>query len=187
MRNSVRLDGEQRLLIVSGSNMSGKSTLLRTAGGNAVLALAGAPVCAARLVLSELSLGATMRVHDSIQSGESRFYAEIKRLKQIMDQAQGTVPVLFLLDELLHGTNSQDRTIGGAAILRRFLERGAIGMVTTHDLSLSRIADELEGVRNVHFEDQVSDTGLAFDYLLKEGIVRKSDALELMRRAGLEV
>jgi hypothetical protein len=186
--NDLRLGGERRLILVSGSNMSGKSTLLRTVGVNAVLALAGAPVCARELTLSPLALGATLRINDSLQAGKSRFYAELTRLKQIVDRAAGTPPLLFLLDEILHGTNSHDRRIGAEAIIRGLIDRGAVGLVTTHDLALAEVAAAL-GARaaNVHFEDHLEGGVMTFDYRMKEGIVRKSNALELMRAVGLEV
>jgi DNA mismatch repair ATPase MutS len=186
--NDVRLCGPLRLLVVSGSNMSGKSTLLRTVGINTVLAMAGAPVRARRLRLSPLALGASIRTMDSLHTGTSRFYAEIKRIRRIMDLTRGERPLLFLLDELLQGTNSHDRRIGAEAIVRRLADGGAIGLLTTHDLALADIADAL-GPRaaNVHFEDQLADGHISFDYLLRPGVVRKSNALELMRSVGLEV
>jgi hypothetical protein len=143
---------------------------------------------AARLRLSPLQPAAAIRVTDSLQAGSSRFYAEITRLRQIVDLTSGPVPVLFLLDVFLHGTNSHDRRIGAEAIVRGLVERGAIGLVTTHDLALAHIADVLapRGA-NVHFEDRLEDGKLHFDYLLRPGVVRKSNALELMRSVGLEV
>ena len=188
MRNSVRLDPEMRLLLVSGSNMSGKSTLLRTVGINAVLAQAGAPVRASRLALSPLRIGATLRIQDSLREGASRFYAEITRLRQISDLARGTGGVLFLIDEILHGTNSHDRRIGAGAVMRRLVERDALGIVTTHDLALAQVADELSpAMENVHFEDYVEEGEIRFDYRLRPGVVTKSNAIELMRAVGLEV
>ena len=176
-----------RLLLVSGSNMSGKSTLLRTVGANAVLALAGGPVCARRLTLSRLALGATLRIHDSLQQGRSRFYAEITRLREIVDLCHGPVPVLFLIDEMLSGTNSHDRRIGAEAVLRALISRRAIGFATTHDLALAEIADALAPAANVHFEDEIRDGKIAFDYRMRPGVVRKSNALALMRAVGLDV
>jgi hypothetical protein len=188
IRNDLVLDDGRRVFVVSGSNMSGKSTLLRSVGINAVLAFAGAPVRAARLRLSPLAVGASIRLHDSLQDGESRFYAEIKRLRQVVDLAEERAPALFLLDEILAGTNSHDRGFGAAAVVRGLVERGAIGLVTTHDLALARIADELapRGA-NIHFEDHVEDGRIAFDYHLREGVVTKSNALALMREVGLHV
>ncbi len=188
IRNDLALSPQQRLYIVSGSNMSGKSTLLRAAGVNVVLALAGAPVRAHLLRLAPLRIGASLRTQDSLEAGISRFYAEILRLRQIVDLTREPAPLLFLLDEILHGTNSHDRRQGAEAILRALLQQNALGLVTTHDLALARIADDpmLHAV-NVHLEDQLLDGKMAFDYHLRPGIVAKSNALELMRAIGLEV
>jgi len=188
IRNDVSLGTAVRLFVVSGSNMSGKSTLLRTVGTNTVLALAGAPVRARRLRLSPLAVGASIRINDSLQEGTSRFYAEITRLRQLMDLATGPLPLLFLLDEILHGTNSHDRGIGAAAVVRGFIERGAVGLVTTHDLALAHIADALDGhAANVHFEDHLENGQMIFDYRMRPGVVEKSNAVALMRAVGLEV
>lgn len=188
VRNDVRLGDSLRLLLVSGSNMSGKSTLLRTVGTNAVLAMAGAPVRAAQLRLSPLTVGASLRAQDSLRTGTSRFYAEIRRLRRIMDLTTGPRPVLYLLDELLHGTNSHDRSIGAAAIVRGLVEAQAIGLVTTHDLALARMVEDLGSqAANVHFADYLENGRLRFDYRLQPGVVRKSNALELMRAVGLHV
>lgn len=185
--NSVQLNRERQLLIVSGSNMSGKSTLLRTIGVNVVLALAGAPVRAAQMKVSVLGIGATIRVMDSLQSGTSRFYAEIQRLRDIMEMTR-KLPVLFLLDEILHGTNSHDRAVGAEGVIRGLIGRGAIGLVTTHDLALAKLADALAPrAANFHFQDQLVDGRMVFDYRLHPGVVEKSNALELMRAVGLDV
>jgi len=188
VRNDFTIGDALRLVVVSGSNMSGKSTLLRTLGTNAVLAQAGAPVRAARLRLSPLDVGASIRVSDSLQGGVSRFYAEILRLRQILDLTGGVRPVLFLIDEFLHGTNSHDRRIGAEALVRSLVDRGAAGLITTHDLALADIADVLgERAANVHFEDRVEDGQIHFDYVMRPGVVRKSNAIELMRSVGLEI
>ncbi|HWQ31848.1 MAG TPA: DNA mismatch repair protein MutS [Blastocatellia bacterium] len=188
VRTDLRLDESLRLLVVSGSNMSGKSTLLRTVGVNAVLALAGAPVRAERLRISPLALGASIHIQDNLQAGASLFYAEITRLRQLMEMAKGSPPLLFIIDEILHGTNSHDRRIGAEAILKGLVARGAVGLVTTHDLALTNVADELAPrAANVHFEDHLEDGKMKFDYILRPGIVRKSNAIELMRSVGLEV
>ena len=188
VRNSITLGGDLRVVVVSGSNMSGKSTMLRTVGVNTVLAQAGAPVRARKLQLSPLAVGASIRLTDSLQGGVSRFYAEILRLRQILDQTAAPLPVLFLIDEFLNGTNSHDRRIGAAALVRGLVQRGAVGLITTHDLALAQIAEEL-GARaaNVHFEDQIQDGQISFDYLMRPGVVRKSNAIELMRQVGLEI
>jgi hypothetical protein len=188
VRNDVRLGAEPAVLVVSGSNMSGKSTFLRSLGTAAVLAQAGAPVCAARLRLTPLQVGASLRIQDSLQEGTSRFYAEVLRLRQIVDLAEGPTPVLFLLDEILHGTNSHDRAIGAEAVVRGLLARRAVGLVTTHDLALARVAEALAPrAANVHFEDQVVEGRVQFDYRLRPGVVTRSNALELMRAVGLAV
>ncbi len=184
--NDVSFGGKLQLLIVSGSNMSGKSTLLRTVGLNTVLAWAGAPVRASRLRISPLHLGASIRILDSLQDGKSRFYAEITRLRQILDLTGGDRTVLFLIDEILSGTNSHDRRIGAEAIVKGLVERRAIGFITTHDLALVHIADDLrEHAHNLHFADTLDQGTLHFDYRLHEGVVQRSNALELMRSVGL--
>jgi len=198
VRNDVSIGGDTRVLLVSGSNMSGKSTLLRAVGMNVVLAMAGAPVRARRLQLTPLQVGASIRVNDSLQEGSSRFYAEITRLRQIAnlageDMASGNVaggrpPLLFLLDELLQGTNSNDRRIGAEGIVRALVKRGAIGFVSTHDLALTDIGGPVEGhLKNVHFQDEFADGKMTFDYKLRDGVVTKSNGLELMRSIGLDV
>jgi DNA mismatch repair ATPase MutS len=188
VRNDVTLTSTTRLLVVSGSNMSGKSTLLRTVGTNAVLAFAGAPVRAQSLRLSPLAIGATLRIQDSLQEGRSRFYAEITRIRELADVARGPHPLLFLLDELFHGTNSHDRLVGASGVLRSLLDRGAIGLITTHDLALTAIADNLgTHAANVHFEEWFDAGEMRFDYRLKPGRVTRSNALALMRAVGLEV
>lgn len=188
VRNDVIIDCETRVLLVSGSNMSGKSTQLRTVGTNVVLAMAGAPVCARRLRLTPLQVGASIRINDSLQEGSSRFYSEITRLRRIFDLAAGQPPLIFLLDELLQGTNSNDRRVGAEGIVRALVNRGAIGMVSTHDLALTDIGGSLlNQVRNVHFQDELENGKMKFDYVLRDGVVTKSNGLELMRSIGLEV
>jgi hypothetical protein len=186
--NDLHLCGELRLLVVSGSNMSGKSTFLRTVGINAVLALAGATVRARRLRLSPVAVGATLRIQDSLQAGRSRFYAELLRVKQLVDLANGPLPLLFLLDELFAGTNSHDRRVGAEAVVCGLVQRGALGLITTHDLSLTHIVDRL-GPRaaNCHFADHLEDGEMIFDYRMRPGVVGHSNALALMRAVGLDV
>jgi hypothetical protein len=187
VRNSVRLDAKTRVLLVSGSNMSGKSTFLRVAGINTVLAMAGAPIRGKRLRLTALRIGTRIRSTDSLQEGRSSFYTEILHIRKVFDGANGIVPLVFLFDELLEGTNSKDRRIGAEGLIQGLLKRRAIGIVTTHDLALTEIAPAVGSVlRNMHFEDQVADGKMRFDYRLREGVVEKSNALELMRLIGLE-
>ena len=202
VRNSVRLDGSTRVLLVSGSNMSGKSTLLRAVGINTVLAMAGAPVRAKSLRLLPLQVGTRIHSSDSLQEGRSTFFAEILHIRRVFDLA-GAKPgqgggakgsaseprsLLFLFDELLEGTNSKDRRIGAERLMQGLLERGAIGIVTTHDLALTEITSTVGGViRNVHFEDQVEGNEMRFDYQLRDGVVTKSNAIALMRIIGLDM
>jgi DNA mismatch repair ATPase MutS len=188
VRNDVSLTDAAPVLLISGSNMSGKSTLLRTVGINTVLAMAGAPVRARSLRLTVLQLGASIRINDSLHEGSSRFYAEITRLRQIFDLADGQSQLLFLLDELLQGTNSRDRRSGAEGIVRALVARSAIGLISTHDLALTDISGLPPGaLRNVHFQDDLQDGRMTFDFRLREGVVTKSNAMELMRSVGLEV
>jgi hypothetical protein len=190
VRNDVRLGGGDgpQVIVVSGSNMSGKSTLLRSIGTNVVLALAGAPVRATALRLSPLAIGATLRIEDSLQAGRSRFYTEILRIRGIVDVARGPVPLLFLLDEILHGTNSHDRRIGAEGIVRALVGFGAIGVITTHDLALTELPGRLgANAVNMHFEDRLENGTMTFDYRMRPGVVQHSNALALMRAIGLDV
>ncbi len=188
VRNELTLNGQMCVLVVSGSNMSGKSTMLRTVGINTVLALAGAPVRAARLRVSPLVVGATLRIQDSLQAGRSRFFAELLRVRQLVDLSRGHPPLLFLLDEIFHGTNSHDRRLGAEAVVRGLVEHGAVGLVTTHDLSLTHIVEVLAPrAANVHFADHFEHGQMVFDYKMRPGVVQHSNALALMRAVGLEV
>ncbi len=188
--NTLLLDNETRMLVISGSNMSGKSTLLRTVGTSVVLALAGAPVTASAMKTSHFHTGASLCTGDSLNAGVSRFYAEITRLKHIVELAKSNPPALFLLDEILHGTNSHDRAIGAEAVLRTLVNINALGLVTTHDLALARLADapgnSLHAV-NCHMQDEMIDGRMVFDYRLRPGIVQHSNAIPLMRAVGLDV
>jgi hypothetical protein len=188
--NDVRLSGSGQALVVTGSNMSGKSTLLRALGANAVLGAAGAPVCASALRLGPLRVTTSMRISDSLEQGVSHFFAELQRLKGVIDLAHepASPPVLFLLDEILHGTNSRERIIGACAVVRELLSSGALGAVSTHDLGITALERELPGrVENAHFEEQVQGDTMTFDYVLRPGIVQSSNALRLMRAVGIAV
>jgi hypothetical protein len=187
--NDVNLPGPGTALVVTGSNMSGKSTLLRAIGVNTVLAQAGAPVTATSFTLGEMTLATSMRIKDSLDEGVSHFYAELQKLKRVVDLAQRPPPLLFLLDEILHGTNSRERIIGARSVVQGLVKRGALGAVSTHDLGIADMAAALPGaVRNVHFEEQVAEDGtMTFDYHLRDGTVHSSNALRLMRAIGLDV
>jgi len=188
IRNDVGLSKETRLLLISGSNMSGKSTLLRTIGVNTVFAMIGAPVRAQRLQMTCLELGASILVNDSLLEGSSRFYAEINRLRDICAFAREERPLLFLLDELLQGTNSHDRLIGAEGVVRTLIDAGAIGLISTHDLALTQIGSRWPGeVRNMHFQDDVIEGKMSFSFKLNDGVVTKNNGLELMRLIGLRV
>jgi hypothetical protein len=193
VRNSVTLvhppkGGHHTILIVSGSNMSGKSTLMRTVGVNAVLALAGAPVRATRMRLTPLAVGTCLRHSDSLQEHRSGFYTEALRIRRLFDMLESPLPAMFLFDELLSGTNSKDRRIAAEGVISTMLQRGAVGMVTTHDLSLTEIAAIFpDRVKNVHLQDHVENGKMVFDYKLRDGVITHSNALELMRMIGLDV
>jgi hypothetical protein len=188
VRNDLSLGTSPQALVMSGSNMSGKSTMLRTVGCNTILALMGAPVRAEHLRISPLRIAASIRIVDSLQEGQSHFMAEIMRLRQVVDISRGSPPAIFLLDEILHGTNSHDRRIGAQAVLQGLVEYGALGIVTTHDLALTEIVPPSAGLLdNVHFEDHLENGHMEFDYALRTGVVKKSNALELMRSVGLDV
>ncbi|MEO8877301.1 MAG: DNA mismatch repair protein MutS [Polyangiaceae bacterium] len=185
--NDVLLgDPNPHALIITGSNMSGKSTLLRAVGVNAALALAGAPVCADALEIGDCRVATSMRISDSLEGGISHFYAELQKLKLVIDLARGPKPVLFLLDEILHGTNTRERLIGARAVARELVAAGAIGAISTHDLAIGDLEQELGSrVKNVHFEEQVVEEKMTFDYKLRDGVVQSSNALRLMKIVGL--
>jgi MutS-like protein len=188
--NDVLLPSRGHALVVTGSNMSGKSTLLRALGTNAVLAAAGAPTCAAAMRLGPLRVATSMRVEDSLEGGISHFFAELRRLKRVIDLSRepGRPPVLFLLDEILHGTNSRERIIGACAVVRELVALGGLGAISTHDLGITALERKLEGhVQNAHFEEQIVGDTMTFDYVLRPGIVHSSNALRLMRAVGIDV
>jgi len=187
VRNDVTLDADLRLIVISGPNMAGKSTFVRSVGINAVLAQCGAPVAAHILRLSPLQVAASICILDSLQGGVSHFYAEISRLKLISDLAQKDLHVLFLLDELLSGTNSHDRRIGAEAVVKSLVAKNAVGLITTHDLSLTEIAQTAANAANFHFDDRVENGRLHFDYRLVPGVAHTTNALALMRSIGLDV
>jgi len=187
--NDVDLPGPGTALIVTGSNMSGKSTLLRALGTNVVLANMGASVAATSFAFGFVTLATSMRIRDSLEEGVSHFYAELKKLKRVVDLSKHPPPLLFLLDEILHGTNSRERIIGARSVIQGLVKNGALGAVSTHDLGIADLAEALpDAVKNVHFQEQVNADGtMTFDYQLREGTVKSSNALRLMRAIGLEV
>jgi hypothetical protein len=181
--NDIQLSHESPFYIVSGSNMSGKSTLLRAIGLNAVLAFAGAPVRARALRLSGLSIFASLSIVDSLLNGKSKFLAEVDRLRQAIQSAVPNRPVLFLVDEIFSGTNSRDRRIAAEAVVRTLVQRGAIGALSTHDLALT----EMAGAVNVHMGSRAEGDPMDFDYRLKPGVTTESNALAIARLAGVPV
>jgi hypothetical protein len=188
VRNRVSLNEDIRFYVISGSNMAGKSTVLRTIGLNAVLAYAGAPVCAERLVLSRFSICASLSIQDSLLNGKSKFLAEIDRIRQALSGSPDQGPVLFLIDEILSGTNSKDRRTAAEAILRALIQRGAIGALSTHDLALTDLATlgDLHGA-NVNMGSKDDSDPMDFDYLLKPGVTCQSTAIAIAKLAGMPV
>jgi len=186
--NDVKLRLESPFYVISGSNMSGKSTLLRSIGLNAVLAFAGAPVRASALRLSGLSIIASMSILDSLLNGKSTFLAEVERLRLAIESAEGARSVLYLIDEILGGTNSRDRRIAAEAVVRTLVNRGAIGALSTHDLALTEIASA-EGLRgvNLHMGSRDEKDPMDFDYRLKPGVTTEANALAIARMAGVPV
>lgn len=186
VRCDVQLDARgTRLMIVSGSNMSGKSTLLRSMGLNSVLAMAGAPVRAARLQMAWLEIGCSIAVHDSLLQAKSRFQAEVERLTLILALARRS-KLLFLLDEMLGGTNSADRLFGARAVIQQLIESCAVGAVTTHDLALTEIAKDFKGQAiNVHFEEHYEGGEMRFDYQMRHGVLRRTNGINVMAALGL--
>ncbi len=187
--NDFDLDQNQRIVILTGSNMAGKSTFLRTIGVNLSLAYAGAPVNAERLQTSLFRLFTCIKVSDSVQDGLSYFYAEVKRLQALLAAAtvDDPLPVLFLIDEIFRGTNSRERLIGSRSYIRALSQSNVVGLVATHDLELIKLADEIKGVANLHFREDVSNGRMVFDYSLRNGPCPTTNALTIMRLEGLPV
>lgn len=186
--NDVTLTGPGSALLVTGSNMSGKSTLLRSMGINSVLALAGSAVAAKELEVSPLAVRTSMRIRDSLDQGVSHFYAELRKIKSVLDSVKGSAPVLFLLDEVLHGTNSRERQIGARWVLAELLRHGGLGAVSTHDSGLCELpAHLMDHVTQVHLRELAQGGELVFDYKLYPGPVQSGNALRLMRSLGIDV
>ena len=187
--NDFELNHEQRIVILTGSNMAGKSTFLRTIGINLALAYAGAPVNADRLQSSLFRLFTCIKVSDSVQDGLSYFYAEVKRLQALLREATKAhdLPVLFLIDEIFRGTNSRERLIGSRSYIHALSQTSSVGLIATHDLELIKLADQIEGVTNHHFREEVYDGRMVFDYRLRPGPCPTTNALTIMRLEGLPV
>ncbi len=188
VHNSIELHGDTNIVIITGPNMAGKTTFLKTIGVNIVLALAGAPVCADVFQVSPLHVYTSMKVSDSLDKGLSLFYAELQRLKMVLQAILKREPVFFLIDEMLKGTNELDRHSGASALIRQLIEHCAQGMVATHDLELTKLEkDFTDKIWNYYFDGYIEDDKLLFDYLLKKGVCTSSNALELMKKIGINV
>jgi hypothetical protein len=187
--NSFELADGQKIVILTGSNMAGKSTFLRTIGVNLVLAYTGATVNADRLEASLFRPFTCIKVSDSVQDGLSYFYAEVKRLQALLASAKADdpLPVLFLIDEIFRGTNSRERLLGSRSYIRELAKGPSVGLVATHDLELIKLADEIDGVTNLHFREEVHDGRMVFDYRLRPGPCPTTNALTIMRLEGLPV
>jgi DNA mismatch repair ATPase MutS len=184
--NDFSIDGQGRFMIITGANMAGKSTFLRTAGLAMVLAMAGAPVCASEFRFRPMDVFSGMRTSDSLARHESYFYAELRRLKQLVDTIAGGNPVFVILDEILKGTNSADKQKGSMAIMEQLLGMGATGIIATHDLALTSLGQKYPGrISNKCFEIEIETDRIHFDYQLRDGVTRKMNALLLMRQMGL--
>jgi DNA mismatch repair ATPase MutS len=189
VRNDFALSGVGKLVIITGSNMSGKSSFLRTVGLALCMAYAGGVVDAKALHVSAFRLFTCIRVSDSVVEGFSYFYAEVRRLRGLLDalDAESSVPVFYLIDEIFKGTNNRERLIGSRSYLRALVGRRGLGLVSTHDLELVQLADELPGVSNMHFREGVVDERMVFDYTLRDGASPTTNALTIMRLAGLPI
>ncbi len=185
--NDFQMQGTGQIALVTGSNMSGKSTFLRTIGVNMALAYAGAPVCATSMELSIMQLFTSMRTEDNLEEHISSFYAELKRIKQLLTTIEEGKPVLFMLDEILKGTNSNDRHAGAEALIRQLSKKKAMGFVSTHDLALGKLSDELEKVRNYSFNSEIIDDKIIFNYKLEAGLCHSFNASILMEQIGIEI
>lgn len=183
--NDVELGGDQSVIVLTGSNMSGKSTLMRAIALNTCLARAGAPVFAASLDLSPIQPFACLAARDSTVAARSYFYAEVRQLAALMDAARSNCRVLFLIDEILRGTNDEERRIGATEILRQLVGHGALGLVSTHDRRLAEGLTRIHGLRSFHMKDRYSDGHLLFDYVLTPGVATSTNALRIMEDARL--
>ncbi|WP_421919391.1 MutS-related protein [Marinifilum sp.] len=186
--NDYKMTGPGVVHIVTGSNMAGKSTFLRTIGVNVVLALSGAPVCAKKMMVSNVEINTSMQIKDSIEENESSFYAELKRIQQVLDKVTKKENTLLLLDEILRGTNSKDKHTGSAALIKQLVKYNAVGLVATHDLELSVLEDELPGcVENKFFDIKIDGEQLYFDYKVQDGVCKTFNAPILMKKMGIEM
>lgn len=185
--NDFQLEGKGNIIVLTGSNMSGKSTFLRTLGINAVLAFMGSCACASALTIGRFQVFTSMRTLDSLEESVSSFYAELRRLKQLLDMVNEATPVFFMLDEILKGTNSHDRHKGAAALIHQLAKQNAFGLVSTHDLELGTLATQSDNILNYSFTSTIEKGEINFDYKLRQGICESFNATELMKKMGIEV
>jgi DNA mismatch repair ATPase MutS len=186
--NTIIITQGQQLCLITGSNMAGKSTFLRSTGVNIVLAMMGAPVNAQQFTLSPMQVLSSMRVTDNLEESTSTFYAELKKLKEVINAVNNHQKVFLLLDEILRGTNSADRHTGSKALIKQLVQQNATGMLATHDIALAKLADAYPThIRNYHFDVRVNGDELYFDYQLKEGVCTSMNASILMKKIGIEL
>ncbi len=186
--SSFSTAGVNQISLVTGSNMAGKSTFLRSVGVNIVLAMMGSPVCAKHISVSHLKVMSSMRISDNLEESTSTFYAELKKLKEIIDAVYANEKAFLLLDEILRGTNSADRHIGSSALLKQLIKHNAAGIVATHDLELAKLSEDFpSNIHNYHFDVKVNNEELYFDYKLNKGICRSMNASILMKKIGIEL
>jgi hypothetical protein len=188
VNNSITISESGKLMLITGSNMAGKSTYLRSVGINVVLAMAGSVVCAKSLSLSPVQLITSMRIADNLEENTSTFYAELKKLKTVIEKVNAQEPIFILLDEILRGTNSLDRHTGSVALTIQLIKQKAAAIIATHDVELAKIEDDFpDNILNYHFDAQVNKEELYFDYSLKAGICHSINASILMKKIGIEL
>jgi DNA mismatch repair ATPase MutS len=185
--NHFEIQKKGAVVVLTGSNMSGKSTFLRTVGVNAVLAGMGGSVCADSMQIGDFSLFTSMRTTDSLEQHVSSFYAELERISQLIEQLKQGLPTLFLLDELLKGTNSQDRHLGSSTLIRQLHQGPAFGIISTHDLSLGELSQHHQDIDNFSFNSELRAGKLSFDYKLQHGLCKSFNASELMAQMGIDI
>jgi DNA mismatch repair ATPase MutS len=186
--NNIDIPTKGHIKLVTGSNMAGKSTFLRTVGLNIVLAMCGAPVCAKEMTLPSLKVYSSMRTQDALHESTSSFYAELKRLKFIIEAVESEGNIFFLLDEILKGTNSNDRHTGSKALIRQLIKSKGSGIIATHDLELGNLEVQSEGaIENLRMEVEIKDDKLFFDYKLKKGVSESFNATLLMKNMGIRI
>ena len=188
VNNFIKIDHKASIMLVTGSNMAGKSTYLRSTGINVILAMAGAPVCAGYFTMSPVQLISSMRISDNLEESTSTFYAELKKLKTVIDKVNNKENVFILLDEILRGTNSLDRHTGSEALIKQLIKQDAVAILATHDVDLAALQTNFtQNIFNYHFDVQVNNEELYFDYKLKPGVCTSLNASILMKKIGIEI